>query len=370
MMPYQLIVARKAIRQAQLHSFNQIPLAPGQARLHIEQFALTANNITYAVFGEAMQYWQFFPTIEAMGCIPVWGFGQVVESSHPDITVGQRYYGYYPMGNELVVQAGEVHGGGFTDTSAHRAPLHKLYNQYLNTTKDPSYNPQTESQQSLLRPLFLTSFVIEDFFDDNRLFDAQQVVISSASSKTSYGTAFAFAHRKREQGNGPTIVGLTSASNRAFVQSLGCYDLVVAYEDINTIALAPSVYIDMAGGVQQRTQIHTHLQDHLKYSCVIGNTQWEQGVLGASEKSAPLPGAKPTFFFAPTQIKKRFSDWTPAGFAQRFAKSWQALMQPVMAGTPAWMTVREHQGQEALMALYAKVVAGELDPRDGHIVRP
>ncbi|MFN8892987.1 MAG: hypothetical protein ACK5Y8_04375, partial [Betaproteobacteria bacterium] len=31
------------------------PLEPGQARLAVEQVALTANNITYAAFGEAMK---------------------------------------------------------------------------------------------------------------------------------------------------------------------------------------------------------------------------------------------------------------------------------------------------------------------------
>ena len=37
------------------------PLQPGEARLRIDRFGLTANNITYAVFGDAMGYWQFFP---------------------------------------------------------------------------------------------------------------------------------------------------------------------------------------------------------------------------------------------------------------------------------------------------------------------
>jgi len=46
-------------------------LQPGQARLHIDHFALTANNITYAAFGEAMGYWQFFPASSGWGCIPV-----------------------------------------------------------------------------------------------------------------------------------------------------------------------------------------------------------------------------------------------------------------------------------------------------------
>ena len=57
------------------------PLADGEARLRIDAFALTSNNVTYAAFGEAMKYWQFFPCGDAAwGCIPVWGFAEVVES--------------------------------------------------------------------------------------------------------------------------------------------------------------------------------------------------------------------------------------------------------------------------------------------------
>ena len=45
------------------------PLASGQVRLRVEHFALTANNITYAAFGAAMNYWQFFPTDDdGWGC--------------------------------------------------------------------------------------------------------------------------------------------------------------------------------------------------------------------------------------------------------------------------------------------------------------
>ena len=57
-------------------------------RLKTERFALTANNITYAAFGEAMKYWQFFPADEGFGCIPVWGFATVVESRCTGITPG------------------------------------------------------------------------------------------------------------------------------------------------------------------------------------------------------------------------------------------------------------------------------------------
>ncbi|MBC7103757.1 MAG: DUF2855 family protein [Parvibaculum sp.] len=41
--------------------------------VEIEKFALSANNITYAVAGDMLNYWSFFPAEEGWGKIPVWG---------------------------------------------------------------------------------------------------------------------------------------------------------------------------------------------------------------------------------------------------------------------------------------------------------
>ena len=78
----RLFIARGALDRAQLGPDPDAPaqraLAAGQVRLAVERFALTANNITYAAFGEAMKYWQVFPAGDAaMGCLPVWGFATV-----------------------------------------------------------------------------------------------------------------------------------------------------------------------------------------------------------------------------------------------------------------------------------------------------
>ncbi len=57
-------------------------LEPGQALLKVDKFAFTANNVTYAAFGAAMDYWKFFPSADAAwGRIPVWGFGDVLASN-------------------------------------------------------------------------------------------------------------------------------------------------------------------------------------------------------------------------------------------------------------------------------------------------
>ena len=43
-----------------------------------------------------------------MGIVPMWGHAKVVESNHPDIAVGERVYGYLPMGTHLDVVPGKI----------------------------------------------------------------------------------------------------------------------------------------------------------------------------------------------------------------------------------------------------------------------
>jgi hypothetical protein len=201
------------------HERADEPLAPGQVRVRIDRFALTSNNITYAAFGEAMNYWRFYPTgEEGWGVIPVWGFATVVESTHPEVPVGERVYGYFPMASHTVLTPVRVSAGGWADGAPHRAELHPVYNQLTRCATDPFYTPDTEDVQALLRPLFITSWLIDDFLADNDFFGARVMLLSSASSKTAYGTAFQLAQRE-----GIEVVGLTSPGNVAFCESLGCY---------------------------------------------------------------------------------------------------------------------------------------------------
>jgi hypothetical protein len=79
--------------------------------------------------------------------------------------------------------------------------------------------------QAVLKPLFVTSPLIDDFLDDSHRFGATQLLLSSASSKTAYGTAFCLAQRRGTAGM-PRVVGLTSPGNLGFTQDLGCHDEV------------------------------------------------------------------------------------------------------------------------------------------------
>ena len=334
-------------------------LQSGQVLMRIDRFAFTSNNVTYAAFGEAMSYWDFFPATEGWGRIPVWGFGDVISSTHEELKPGERFYGCFPMSTHVVLQPARAAAAGFSDGAEQRKALHPVYNQYLRTATDPGYAAGREDQQMLLKPLFATSFLIDDFLADNAYFGARAIVLSSASSKTAYGTAFQLS-RRGAAGARCEIIGLTSPGNVAFVQGLGCYDRVLSYGQIESIpADLALAYVDMAGNAQLRSALHHRCGDSMKYSCAVGGTHWD--ALGGAGK---LPGPRPTLFFAPAQIKKRAQDWGAAELQQRLGAAWLEFL----GASGAWMRVIHARGPAAVERTYLEVLAGRARPDEGHVL--
>ena len=208
---------------------------------------------------------------------------------------------------------------------------------------------------ALLRGLFLTSFLADDALGETDYSGAATVLISSASSKTSIALAYCVSQKGQTE-----AVGLTSARNLDFVRSLGCYDRVVTYEEINSLdATKAAVLVDMAGNAAVTRTVHTHWGDALKYSMSIGATHWQAG--GPSEA---LPGPAPEFFFAPAQIAKRSAEWGPGEFQKRLIEGWQDFR----SFSEGWLQVRHGKGAEALHAVYMEVLEGRSNPASGHIV--
>jgi Protein of unknown function (DUF2855) len=334
-----------------------IALQRGQVLMKIDKFAFTSNNITYAVFGDAMCYWNFFAAPEGWGRIPAWGFADVIQSLHDEVQIGERFYGYYPMSSHVVVQPERVGYGGFFDGTPHRQALHALYNRYLRTTTDPGYAVDREAELALLRPLFMTSFMIDDFLADNGFFGAGTLILSSASSKTAYGLAFLLSVRGRAQ---VEVVGLTAPANLAFTESLSCYHRVLTYDQIATLPQKLAVvYVDMAGNGPLRSALHRHFGANMKYSCAVGATHWDRRAGGSR-----VPGPRPIRFFAPAQIEKRSADWGPNGVQDRFAIAWRTFLEPLAE----WMKVRYGRGPQDVERVYLDLLRGKGKPEEGHIL--
>ncbi|MBU6330531.1 MAG: DUF2855 family protein [Acidobacteria bacterium] len=350
-------IKRADLAQHRLIEAAPAPLAEGQARLRVDAFALTTNNITYGVFGDMLRYWAVFPASdepEVWGRIPTWGFAECIESRSADLAVGERIYGFMPMSTEFVMTPGRATERSLFDVAEHRHGLAGTYNSYQRCATDPAYRADREAHQMLLYPLFVTSFIIDDFLIDHEDFGTEQIIISSASAKTAIGAAL-LGHRR-----GQRIVGLTSAGNAAFVESLGVYDSVVTYEDVATIDRVPSVYVDIAGNQDVLFALHTHLDGVLRHSMVVGNTNWSAET--TADISA-LPAPAPEFLFAPTQLAKRTQEWGREGLDARMGEAWQAYAD----WTDTWLTFHEHRGTEAVLAAWERIRTGTLDPATGDI---
>jgi len=352
-MAWDLLVDRSDLSHTELVDVSAPTPGPGQVVLRSDRVGMTANNVTYAAFGEAMRYWDFFPTEDpAFGRVPLWGFAEVEASTVPEVAEGTRLYGYLPTSSHLVVQPSKADAKGFRDASPHRQHLPTPYNGLITTAEDPAYVAGEEDLQVLYRPLFMTSFVLADFITDHDCFGAQTVVITSASSKTSYGTAFLL--------DGLHRVGLTSAGNREFTESLGCYDEVRTYDEVEELSEGPAVLVDVAGDPTLRRRVHERLVP--VHSAVVGAAHHDAAPDLAGRDD--LPGSPPTFFFAPDQMRKRYTDWGPDGVEVRHAEAW-ARFAPIVAG---WVDVTLGLGPTGLDAAWQEVLAGATPPRVGHVV--
>jgi hypothetical protein len=322
--------------------------------LELESFAFTANNITYAVAGDMLDYWGFFPAEAPWGRIPVMGIGRVTRSTQESIPVGSRYFGFYPMADHHVVVASPAREG-FVDRSPHRANHAPAYRSFNRVDDDPAYDPATEGQYLITRGLFITSFLVDDFLGQHDFYGAKTVLVTSASSRTS----LALAHRLRERG-GQHVVGLTSASNRAFVEQTDLYDRVLVYYDIETLdATVPAVVVDMAGNADVLSRIHHHFGDQLRHSCRVGATHHEAG-----GDVSGLPGPTPAFFFAPSQIKVRSAEWGRDEFDARVG----AALAGFISHAAGWMTIQRGEGEAAVEAVYRSTLDGHNDPAIGHVL--
>ena len=196
---------------------------------------------------------------------------------------------------------------GFRDDGAHRQAHAPIYRSYTRTDLDPLHDdrPDGEDRHALLRVLLLTGFLADEFLAD---FDAEQVIVLSASSKTAIG----FSQRAAKR-DGLAVVGLTSAANADFVRSLGFYDTVVTYDEIDDpdtgISVIDSVVIDMAGNPNVLAAVHQRLGDRIKHSMMIGRSHHDAVPTVAA---GPLPGPAPQFFFAPTELDRLVEAWGAA----------------------------------------------------------
>jgi hypothetical protein len=346
-----LLVVRNSLRDVEWARDNIPDLQSDEALLKITSFAFTANNVSYALFGDKMGYWKFFPAPGQFGHPPVWGFAEVVATEAPGLSLGERIYGLFPIASHCVLQVGDLTETGLVAAAEWRRPLPAPYNWYVRVAGDPSFVPSQEAVQAIFRPLFSTSFLIADFLQDNAYFGASQVLISSASSKTALGLGYVAKNMPERSAK---VIGLTSPSHYDFVSSTGYFDEVRVYADIPSLEVAETVFVDISGGAKVRAAVHDRYRDNLKYSCAVGGTHWEDPA-----RSGGLAGPKPQLFFAPGHVERRRAEGGDDWMSSRYGPLWNSFL----SSTQGWLATQRFAGMNAVERLYRDVLEGAIDPR-------
>lgn len=357
----ELQTSKSDFNETQIIASPAPKLLDGDVLLAIEHFAFTANNITYAVMGEKLRYWQFFPPHgtdpDQWGLIPVWGFARVTESRNDHIHIGERLFGYLPPADLLKIRPEKISSTSLIDGSAHRADLPPSYNMYRRVDTEAATDSTFDQERMLLSPLYITAFCLHDMLQSNNWFAAEQIVIGSASSKTSIGLAYALI----EDPHAPTSIGLTSTRNLPQVETLGLYEQTVAYDQLSAIdATKPTVIVDMSANGEMLGSLHQHLGDNMKFCSNVGLTHWQ-----AQPPGAGFIAERSEMFFAPGHIQQRVKDWGRQGFEQRSAD----FFARTASNSRSWLKMTTINGLQGLDEIYPAVCSGQIPADQGLIVQ-
>lgn len=335
-------------------------LSEGSVKLRVERFSFTANNITYAVAGDFLKYWEFFPPVGdselAWGVIPVWGFAEVVEGDVDGMSIGDRFFGYWPPADHVIAKPEKVSGAGFQDASPHRAELPPAYNNYRRVARRGSNDERADNEQMLLFPLFLTGYLIAEQLNEFDWYGAERVLILSGSSKTSLGLAYALG----EFEGAPSSVGLTSAGNKKFLESLQVYGACEDYDNLEALNDGvKTTIVDMAGNSELLGKLHTLLGDSMVKTVRVGMTHWD-----APPAAEGVIEERSEMFFAPSRMIKLNKEWG----REEFDKRTLGFVLNAAVRCRSWLQLLEVEGLEGLSGAYHDILHGRLDPSQGLVV--
>ena len=349
---------------------EEFTLGAGEVLAKIERFSFTANNVTYGAVGEQIGYWQFFPPhlsandadSDEWGIVPVWGFAEIVASNNPDIQIGERSYGYFPLAEFVKMLPTRVTDERFVDGASHRTELPAVYNSYDRLGTDGG-NATNDNLRALLNPLYGTSFCLVDALQEEAFHNAEQLVILSASSKTAIGLAFGLSLIEGER---PAIIGLTSSGNVGFVEKTGSYDTVIGYDGVAALPDKPSVLVDMSGNRAVIGAVHGALGDNMRWCHNVGLTHWDDSETKNNPAAEQFIQQRSAMFFAPGHIARRAKEWGAMDFNQKVA----GFLADGMAHAGGWLHVQETKGLAQFAPIYDRVVKGDMRAEEGIIITP
>jgi hypothetical protein len=189
----------------------------------------------------------------------------------------------------------------------------------------------------------------------------KQVIVLSASSKTSLG--FAYALRKDDY----HVVGVTSGKSQKFVEGLDVYHQVVCYDNLDDIASKSSIVVDMSGNNKIKLRLKNRLGDDLMRYVQVGLTHWQDAKADeAPSNTLETSDKEDEFFFAPAHIQTRMAELGASVFHARSG----AFVKEAMMWTASWLTVKNQRSIDSLASDFESICNGLVPASEGLVYSP
>ena len=347
-----LLITKAAISNCRL---AQVPLKKAQSVFEIKELAFTANNVTYALCGESLRYWSFYPYSENEGILPAWGYAECIEPGESSLQRGQLFYGYWPAAKLAGLSLSNFSNKRAVENSEGRSSLPLVYNSY-ELVDDESHPVSLRPYIPTLQPLFATSFLLFHWLVDDSFFEADEIVVTSASSKTAL--ALAWLHQQHP-GHKPKLTALTSKANEEFTASTGFYERVLTYDNLSFRNKNQVFVVDFLGSPGFLQELTSSLGSQLIKVSLVGATNWQ-----ASGEIKDID--KASFFFAPVQVRRRMKKWGALQTQNRLQKE----LIDFAGFAQGLFSLREVKGAEHLKVCYEQVVSAQQNPKEIVVIKP
>jgi|TARA_B110000908_G_scaffold125538_1_gene147180 hypothetical protein len=181
---------------------------------------------------------------------PCWGRCKVYRSNHPDIQEGSTYYGFWPLAAYCVRSVCDVDDQAFV--AYLNLPTFSGPKEWLKLIKMEDDSNAMDNYEYMKIGI---TYARE--LEDMNYFDAERLVISSASSASGQIIAMCL----KELNPSFTVIGLTSERNLEFVKQFSYFDEVYPYDEIKSGPNAnKSLYFDALGWESVTKDVFEHFE--------------------------------------------------------------------------------------------------------------
>ncbi|KAJ3220585.1 hypothetical protein HK099_004158 [Clydaea vesicula] len=293
--------------------------------------------------------------------MPVWGFGTVLKTKNASITLNERIFGYFPASKYIILCPVKVNYSNFM-VSRPQVPVDRVvYNTYVRVKNNLAFQ-KNEEGISIFWPLWATAYNLVYMLNANKNWFAKNIIVTSASSKTS----FCFAKEFGRRNNGTRLIGLTSKANVDFVKSLKLYDVVLTYDNYKNLETdMKSLIVDVAGDRLLNSNLAKHLGDNRVQTVTVGMSHYEPNEKSLDARPAEETSRNRTsLFFAPVWILKRRDELGKEKAQELEEIAWNDTVQHLHN----WIKFSKFKGPLTTEIVYQKAIAGKLDAKVGYIV--